>query len=55
VSKGREYFHSIIQDYVIIPRVEHYSCMVDILGRVGCPDEVEKLIKEIPLECVSMV
>jgi hypothetical protein len=55
VRKGREYFHSIIQDYGIIPRVEHYACMVELLGHAGCLDEPEKLIKENPLECGSMV
>jgi hypothetical protein len=55
VNKGREYFHSMSQDYGIIPRVEHYACMVDLLGHVVCLDEAENLIKEIPLECGSMV
>jgi pentatricopeptide repeat protein len=55
VNKGREYFHSMSQDYGIIPRVEHYACMVDLLGHVGCLDEAENLIKEMPLECGSMV
>ena len=45
VNKVREYFHSMSQDYGIIPRVEHYACMVDLLGRVGWLDEAEKLIK----------
>jgi pentatricopeptide repeat protein len=55
VNKGREYFHSMSQDYGIIPRVEHYAYMVDLLGRVVCLDEVENLIKEIPLEYGSTV
>jgi pentatricopeptide repeat protein len=43
------------QDYGIIPRLEHYACMVDLFGRAGCLDEAENLIKEMPLECGSMV
>lgn len=31
--------------YGIAPRVEHYSCMVDLLGRVGLLKEAEDLIK----------
>jgi hypothetical protein len=54
-EQRREYFHSMSQDYGIIPRVEHYACMVDLLGHVGCLDEAENLIKEIPLEYGSMV
>jgi pentatricopeptide repeat protein len=55
VNKGCEYFHSMSQDYGIIPRVEHYACMVDLLGHDGCLDEAKNLIKEVPLECGSMV
>jgi pentatricopeptide repeat protein len=43
------------QDYGIIPRVEHYAYMVDLLGRARFMDEAENLIKEIRLECGSMV
>jgi len=55
VNKGHEYFHSMTQDYGIIPRVKHYAFMVDLLGHARCLDEVVKLIKEIPLECGTMV
>ena len=34
-NKGRHFFKSMIQDYKITPRLEHYACMVDLLGRVG--------------------
>jgi pentatricopeptide repeat protein len=46
VNKGLEYFHSMSQDYGIIPRVEHYACMVDLLGHVGCMDEAKNLNKK---------
>ncbi|XP_060184689.1 pentatricopeptide repeat-containing protein At1g28690, mitochondrial [Lycium barbarum] len=35
VAKGREIFDSMERDYSMKPRMEHYACMVDILGRSG--------------------
>ena len=39
VDEGRRYFDSMSQNYGITPRLEHYACMVDVLGRVGFLDE----------------
>nr|UPT49527.1 pentatricopeptide repeat protein AaPPR756 [Agave angustifolia] len=39
------------QDYNIEPRIEHYGCMVDILGRAGLiKDAYELFIKRMPRE-----
>eukprot|EP01018_Ginkgo_biloba_P019153 Gb_16243 [translate_table: standard] len=35
VNEGWKYFYTISQNYCITPRVEHYACMVDLLGRAG--------------------
>ncbi|XP_050221323.1 pentatricopeptide repeat-containing protein At1g28690, mitochondrial [Mercurialis annua] len=35
VSKGREIFESMERDYSLTPGMEHYACMVDLLGRAG--------------------
>ena len=32
VDKGQEYFDCMSRDYNIRPRMEHYDCMVEILG-----------------------
>lgn len=50
VDKGWHYFLSMSQHHGIRPRVEHYVCMVDILGRSGHLDEAEDLINSIPYE-----
>lgn len=55
MSKGHEYFHSMSQHYGITPRLEHYACMVDLFGRVGCLDEAERFIKGIPFEPSALV
>eukprot|EP01018_Ginkgo_biloba_P028267 Gb_24755 [translate_table: standard] len=50
VNEGWQYFDCMTQDYHITPRVEHYSCMVDLLGRAGCLDEAHDFVNNMPLE-----
>lgn len=45
---GRNIFHSMKKVYGIEPKIQHYGCMVDLLGRGGKLLEAEKLIKEMP-------
>ncbi|KAG7546931.1 Pentatricopeptide repeat [Arabidopsis suecica] len=45
LEKGWEYFHIMKQVYNISPGLEHYSCMVDLLGRKGKLEEALKLIR----------
>ncbi|CAK9176690.1 unnamed protein product [Ilex paraguariensis] len=47
------YFQSMLKDYGIQPEVEHYSCLVDALGRAGRLQEAEKLIASMPFEASS--
>ncbi|KAK3013882.1 hypothetical protein RJ639_009279 [Escallonia herrerae] len=44
VDSGRKYFGSMAQDYGIKPGIEHYTCMIDLLGRAEQIDEAEDLI-----------
>ncbi|XP_038699922.1 putative pentatricopeptide repeat-containing protein At3g15130 isoform X2 [Tripterygium wilfordii] len=50
VDESQEYFLSLIHDRQIKPRVEHYACMVDLLGRAGRLNEAKKLIDSMPLK-----
>ncbi|KAK7308517.1 hypothetical protein VNO77_42127 [Canavalia gladiata] len=50
LDKGQTYFKSMLQDYSIEPCIEHYTCMVWLLGRSGQFDEAMKLIGEIPFK-----
>eukprot|EP01018_Ginkgo_biloba_P030474 Gb_39962 [translate_table: standard] len=50
VDEGWRYFDSMYQDYHIEPRVEHYACMVDLLGRAQRLDEAYNFIENMPLE-----
>ena len=44
VEKGRKYFWMMERRFGVRPGVEHYTCMVDMLGRAGLVEEAEELI-----------
>lgn len=50
VQEGRRFFDSMSKDYQIEPKLEHYSCLIDLVGRAGRLAEVEKLIYDISSE-----
>lgn len=50
VGKGLELFESMKKDYDIEPRLEHYGCVVDLLGRAGKLAEAEKFVLEMPVK-----
>ncbi|KAF3329135.1 chlororespiratory reduction 2 [Carex littledalei] len=50
VEEGKRIFHLMTEKYNVVPHVEHYSCMVDLLGRAGLLDEAVKIIEEMPVE-----
>ncbi|XVE73477.1 hypothetical protein DITRI_Ditri11bG0121000 [Diplodiscus trichospermus] len=45
VEEGEKHFNSMDQKYGIQAGLEHYACMVEIYGKAGQLDKVEKLIK----------
>lgn len=55
VEEGKEYFHSLSNTYQIIPTMEHYACMVNILGRAGRFDEVKTFIQEMKLTPSALI
>ncbi|CAI9293347.1 unnamed protein product [Lactuca saligna] len=46
VNSGRHLFHSMIQDFKILPKLQHYGCMIDLLGRAGLFEEAMDMIKK---------
>lgn len=48
VEKGLEIFDSMSRDYSMKPRMEHYACVVDILGRAGRLNQALKFMQEMP-------
>ncbi|KAL5198107.1 hypothetical protein ABZP36_001619 [Zizania latifolia] len=45
VAEGRRYFKLMVEKYSIQPEMEHYGCMVDLLGRAGLVHEAIELIQ----------
>eukprot|EP01018_Ginkgo_biloba_P002193 Gb_33328 [translate_table: standard] len=50
VADGWQYFHCMSQYYHITPAMEHYGCMVDLLGRAGLLDEAIDFINKMPIK-----
>ncbi|KAL6970814.1 hypothetical protein U1Q18_030498 [Sarracenia purpurea var. burkii] len=50
IDKGREYFEMMERIFRISPGLEHYTCMVDMLGRAGRLEEAESLIVRMEVE-----
>ncbi|KAL6629115.1 hypothetical protein ACP70R_028880 [Stipagrostis hirtigluma subsp. patula] len=48
VDKAITFFNSMESSYGITPLVEHYTCLIDALGRAGRFVEVESLIDNMP-------
>ncbi|XP_015890187.3 pentatricopeptide repeat-containing protein At5g66500, mitochondrial [Ziziphus jujuba] len=40
VDEGRECFNSMREKYSLCPGIEHYACLIDMLGRAGQIDEM---------------
>ncbi|OEL19582.1 Pentatricopeptide repeat-containing protein [Dichanthelium oligosanthes] len=54
VNKGMKIFRSM-ENYGLVPTVEHYTCAVDLLGRTGRTREAEKFICVMPVPADGVV
>ncbi|GKV23338.1 hypothetical protein SLEP1_g33076 [Rubroshorea leprosula] len=50
VDRGWSLYNSMIYDYHIQPDMEHYSCIVDLLGRAGQVDDAYDIVRRMPVE-----
>ncbi|KAK8953103.1 Pentatricopeptide repeat-containing protein [Platanthera guangdongensis] len=50
VDSGRRYFYTMSDEYGVMPRVEHYECMIELLAKHGSALELEVLIQRMPFE-----
>ncbi|PPR82145.1 hypothetical protein GOBAR_AA38570 [Gossypium barbadense] len=50
IDEGVEYFYAMEKDYGTVPQIEHYGCMVDLLGRGGRLKEAFRLVHTMPFE-----
>ncbi|URD90895.1 repeat-containing protein [Musa troglodytarum] len=54
VEEGSKYFESM-KNHGLVPQMEHYSCMIDILGRTGKLNEMEDFIKKMPVRPNNLI
>ncbi|XP_061364770.1 pentatricopeptide repeat-containing protein At1g11290, chloroplastic-like [Gastrolobium bilobum] len=50
VEEGLYYFKSMKEDYGLEPALDHYSAMIDLLGRAGRLDDAWSFIQEMPIK-----
>ncbi|KAK2975617.1 hypothetical protein RJ640_021062 [Escallonia rubra] len=55
VEEGTKIFDSMSEKYGLVPQLDHFACMVDMLGRAGRLLEAEKLISNMPMESDAVV
>lgn len=54
-SEGLKYFDSMRKDYRLEPEIEHYGCLVDLLGRSGRLDLALEMIEKMPMKPDSKI
>lgn len=55
VDRGLRIFESMSKTHRIHPGVQHYGCLVDLLGRAGLLEAAKKVVSEMPMEPDSYV
>ncbi|KAK9222505.1 hypothetical protein WN944_010941 [Citrus x changshan-huyou] len=50
VELGLELFHSMLGKFEVVPIMEHYGCVVDLLGRAGLLSEAKEFMRSMPFE-----
>lgn len=50
VEEGHKYFADMSRVYNIKPQMQHYGCMVDLLGRAGLISEAIRFVEDMPVE-----
>ncbi|TYJ00780.1 hypothetical protein E1A91_A13G108600v1 [Gossypium mustelinum] len=49
LGKGYQYFESMVKEHGIMPVVDHYTCMIDLLSRAGRLEEARCFINKMPM------
>lgn len=55
LDQARKLFETMYSIYGVEPTIEHYGCMVDLLGRMGKFEEAEEIVNEIPADETSVL
>jgi pentatricopeptide repeat protein len=48
-EQGLTYYDMVTTEYGVAARMEHYGCVVDLLGRAGCLDEAMSVVQTMPM------
>lgn len=49
VEEGRQYFEAMTKEYRVLPKMEHYGCMVDLLSRAGLIKDALEFVHKMPI------
>ncbi|XP_024536021.1 pentatricopeptide repeat-containing protein At2g41080-like [Selaginella moellendorffii] len=55
VGKGRQLLDEMPKQYGVKPRLEHYVCLIDMLGRANLLDEAVRVLRAMPFEADAVV
>ncbi|KAJ7561645.1 hypothetical protein O6H91_03G036200 [Diphasiastrum complanatum] len=55
VDEGCQVFNSMCKDQGVTPTVDHYACIVDLLGRAGRLADAEDFINKMPIQPDAVV
>ncbi|WCJ41468.1 Pentatricopeptide repeat (PPR) superfamily protein [Euphorbia peplus] len=55
VDEALRIFEMMEKDYGVKPRADHYTCIVDVLGRAGRLNEALELVKTMPIQPTASV
>ncbi|CAN0890706.1 Pentatricopeptide repeat-containing protein At1g33350 [Linum grandiflorum] len=50
IEKCRYYFEMMTEEYMLEPQIEHYGCLIDILGRTGRLEEAMEVVQGMKME-----
>ncbi|WOG84084.1 hypothetical protein DCAR_0103264 [Daucus carota subsp. sativus] len=55
VDEGKKYFDLMMTEFGVVPKIEHYGCMVDLLGRAGLVKEAVQFVENMPIKPNSII
>ncbi|MBA0812410.1 hypothetical protein Gohar_026380 [Gossypium harknessii] len=55
VDQGIRFFESMHTEYSVTPELDHFACMVDLLGRAGRFGQALELVHSMPMEPTAIV
>ncbi|XP_019059534.1 PREDICTED: pentatricopeptide repeat-containing protein At3g29230 [Tarenaya hassleriana] len=55
VEDGLAYFSAMLEDYSLIPQIEHCGCVVDLLSRAGLLTQAVEFVDKMPVEADAVI